>query len=240
VSERDNGQTDALIKGFSMATGEFFAWLNSDDTYQPGALQKAVDHFRDHPDTGLMYGNADYVDSSGTLIGSYRTKEFGLEKLASANIICQPAAFFRRGVFEAVGGLDETLDFAMDYDLWIKIGTRFTCKYIPQLLATYRLHETSKTIKSDTLIRNCDESLTVTIRHFNWAPITRVYTSCSIRCKARLPGISRMIQTAATIFCTMFRSLYLNRGIHRNDMKLLNRENFRKILKSRIEIMTGR
>ena len=242
VSEKDKGQTDALIKGFRMASGDIFAWLNSDDTYLPGALQAAAVFLQNHPDTGLMYGAADYVDAEGVVIGSYHTEEFDLDTLASTNIICQPAAFFRKASFEAVGGLDATLNFVMDYDLWIKMGRRFPCRHVPQLLATYRLHETSKTISVDTLFRNSEESLAVTIRHFGWAPLTRVYTSCSILCKARLPaplGRSRLTVAAASMICSFFRSLCLNHGLHRNDLKLLTGTNFRKLLKSRVEIMTS-
>jgi GT2 family glycosyltransferase len=243
VSEQDEGQTDALTKGFRMATGNIFAWLNSDDTYLPGALQIAVDFFKDHPDTGLIYGDARYCDAAGAIIGRYRTADFDIDKLASANIICQPAAFFRSHAFKEVGGLDVTLDFVMDYDLWIRIGRRFSCHYIPQLLATYRLHEASKTICSDALYKNSQESLAVAIRHFGWAPLTRVYTSCRILCSTSLPGAlsrSRMAVDLAALLCTLFRSLHLNRGFNRNDLKLLNRENFRKIFKSRLEIMTGK
>ncbi|HZV81861.1 MAG TPA: glycosyltransferase family 2 protein [Geobacteraceae bacterium] len=241
-SEQDRGQTDALLQGFRLATGEIFAWLNSDDTYLPGALQAAAGFFFDHPEIGLLYGNADYCDTAGTTLGSYRTDDFDCDKLAAANIICQPAAFFRRGAFEAVGGLDASLHFVMDYDLWIRIGRRFSCSHLPRLLATYRLHDSSKTISSATLYRNCEEALAVAIRHFGWAPLTRVFTSCRVFCQARLPGVlgtSRLICTAAAIACSIVRSLYLNRGIHRNDLKLLNRENFRKLFKSRLEIMTG-
>jgi glycosyltransferase involved in cell wall biosynthesis len=242
MSEKDRGQTDALMKGFSMATGDIFAWIGSDDTYLPRAFQKAVDVFRDHPDTGLMYGDAYYCDSNGSNIGRYHTEAFDLDRLAAANIICQPSAFFRREAFEEVEGLDESLDFVMDYDLWIRIGKRFPCRYLPESLATYRLHETSKTINSDTLYKNCEESLAVTIRHFGWAPLTRVYTSCSILCKARLPGFfgrNRRAAAVAASVCTLLRSLKLNRGFHRNDLKLLNRDNFRKLFKSRLEIMAG-
>lgn len=243
ISEKDNGQTDALTKGFRMAQGDVLAWLNSDDTYLPGALQKAADFFRDHQDTGLMYGDACYCDAVGTIIGNYRTEEFDLDRLASVNIICQPAAFFRQDAFETVSGLDDTLHFAMDYDLWIRIGRRFPCQHLPCLLATYRLHETSKTISSAMLIRNSAESLEVTRKHFGWAPLTRVYTSCRILCLARMPDIfarNRITVAAAAMICSIMRSLYLNRGFHRNDLKLLTRENFCKLFKSRIEIMTGR
>ena len=242
MSEKDRGQTDALMKGFCLATGGILAWINSDDTYLPGALQTAAGFFRDCPDAGLMYGDAHYCDLNGSNIGRYHTEEFDLVKLAAANIICQPAVFFRREAFDAVGGLDHSLQFAMDYDLWIRIGSRFPCRHIPRLLSTYRLHESSKTISSDTLCENCEESLAVAIRHFGWAPLTRVYTSCRARCQAHLPGLlgkNRLICTAAAVVCSVVRSLYLNRGIHRNDLKLLKRENFRKLFKSRVEIMTG-
>jgi len=243
MSEKDRGQTDALMKGFRMATGDIFAWLNSDDTYLPGALQTATGFFSDHPEVGLMYGDACYCDQSGITIARYRTDDFDLDRLASSNIICQPSAFLRRDAFDAVNGLDKSLQFAMDYDLWIRIGRRFPCRHIPRLLATYRLHDSSKTISCDTLYKNCEESLAVTIRHFGWAPLTRIYTSCRVLCQAHLPGLfrhSRVICAAAAIACTIIRSLYLNRGIHRNDLKLLNRGNFRKLFKSRVEIMTGK
>jgi len=242
LSEKDEGQTDALMKGFRLAHGEILAWLNSDDTYLPGALQVAADFFQSHPDTALMYGDAVYCDASGAIIGSYRTAAFDLDRLAAANIICQPAAFFRRSAFDAVGGLDGTLHFAMDYDLWIRIGRRFTCRHTPRFLATYRLHESSKTVNTDTLISNSEESLAVARRHFAWAPLTRVYTACHILCAARLPTViarSRLALAAAASVCTLLRSICLNRGLHRNDLKLLTGENFRKLCKSRIEIMTG-
>jgi|GEM_PF-921415 len=242
VSEKDRGQTDALMKGFRMATGDIFTWLNSDDFYLPGALQAAVGFFRDHPDTGLMYGDARYCDLHGSEIGRYHTEAFALERLAAANIICQPAAFFRGETFEAVGGLDTGIDFVMDLDLWIRIGKRFSCSYRPGQLAAYRLHEASKTISNATLYKNCEEALAVTIRHFGWAPLTRIYTSCRVLCASRLPkplGGHGLFCAAAALACSIVRSLYLNRGIHRNDLKLLNRENFRKLFKSRVEIMTG-
>lgn len=242
VSEKDRGQTDALVKGFRQATGTILAWLNSDDTYLPGALQAAADFFRGNPETGLMYGDAHYCDTAGDVIGRYRTDSFDLDKLAWFNFICQPSALFRKEAFEAVGGLDETLRFAMDYDLWIRISRRFPCRYLPRVLSTYRLHETSKTISPETLFKNSEEGLRVAMKHFGWAPLTRVYTSCSILCKARLPAFlagSRFVVIIAAIICSVFRSVWLNRGFHRNDLKQLNRENFRKLARSRLEIMTG-
>ncbi len=242
VSEKDRGQTDALAKGFRMATGEIFAWLNSDDTYLPGTLQAVADHFRENPDTGLLYGDAHYCDTAGTVIGRYRTEEFVYDKLAWFNFICQPSTFFRKDAFDAVGGLDGTLHFAMDYDLWIRIGRRFPCRYLPQFLSTYRLHEASKTVRNETLYENSEEALRLAMKYYDWAPLSRVYNSCNFSCKARLPGFlgrSRLAVIPSTLICTMFRSLWLNRGIRSQDLKLLSRENCRKLFKSRIEIMTG-
>lgn len=243
MSEQDRGQTHALTKGFRLATGDIFAWLNSDDTYLPGALQAAAGFFREQPGVGLLYGDAGYCDRSGAPIGRYNTADFDLDALAATTIICQPAAFFRRQAFEAVGGLDETLDFVMDYDLWVRISRRFPCRHVPLPLATYRLHETSKTVSSATLWRNCEEALAVTIRHFGWAPLTRIHTSCRSLCQTRLPallGHNRWACALAASLCTAVRSLRLNRGVHRKDLQLLNRENFRKLFRSRVELMTGR
>ena len=243
LSERDKGQTDALAKGFRMAEGELLAWLNSDDSYLPGALQTAAVFFRDYPETGLLYGDAHYCDTAGTIIGRYRTEAFAFDKLAWFNFICQPSTFFTREAYEAVGGLDTTLQFAMDYDLWIRIGRRFPCRYLPRFLSTYRLHEASKTIRDETLFKNSEEGLRVAIKHFNWAPLTRVYNSCTFHCSARFPAClarCRAVVICSAILCTAFRSFQLNRGIRRNDLRLLNRENFRKLFKSRLEIMTGK
>ena len=242
MSEKDRGQTDALMKGFRMAEGEMLAWLNSDDTYLPGALHAAATFFNDHPDTALLYGDSYYCDASGAVIGRFHTEDFDLDKLAYANIICQPSAFFRRAAFEAVGGLDETLHFSMDYDLWVRIAKRFPCRYISRFFSTYRLHEASKTIRDETLFQNSEEGLRVTIKHFNWAPLTRIYNSCNFFCRSHLPVFlvrNRAVVICSTLVCTIFRSLKLNRGVRRSDLKLLNRANFRKLFKDRIEIMTG-
>jgi glycosyltransferase involved in cell wall biosynthesis len=243
LSEKDRGQTDALIKGFGMAQGEILAWLNSDDTYLPGALQAATDHFCANPESALLYGDAHYCDPQGAVIGSYRTGPFDYQRLAWFNFICQPATFFRRDAFAAVGGLDGSLQFAMDLDLWIRIGSRFSCGYLPQTLALYRLHETSKTVRDETLFQNCEESLRLALKYFHWAPLTRVYNSCNALCRARLPGFlarSAPLLLAATLACSLARSLWLNRGIRRGDLALLNGDNFGKLFKKRLEIMTGK
>jgi len=241
LSEPDQGQTDALLKGFRMAEGNLFAWLNSDDCYLPGALQAVCDGFRAFPETALCYGEAHYCDVSGAVIGSYWTSPFDFDRLAWFNFICQPSAFFRREAFEEVGGLDPALHFAMDLDLWIRIGRRFSCRYLPRVLSSYRLHDSSKTVSDLTLYRNCREAEQLALKYFGWAPLTRVYNSCNALCRAKLPGPftrSKAALMAATLACSVLRSLWLNRGIRSKDLALLSHENFRKLSRSRMEIMT--
>lgn len=243
TSEKDRGQTDALTKGFRQAKGDIFAWLNSDDTYLPGALESAVDFFRQHPDSGLVYGDADYCDSNGAIIGRYRTEEFCFDTLAWFNFICQPSSFFRKEAFEAVGGLNQTLQFAMDYDLWIRIAQRYPCVYLPRMLSRYRLHADSKTVRDETLAVNAEEALQLSLSHFRWAPLTKVYNACNPYCKARLPGWLAKHHSAIlvmSVVCTVLRSIRLNHGIRTGDLKLLNRSNISKLFKSRPEIMTGK
>jgi glycosyltransferase involved in cell wall biosynthesis len=147
VSEKDDGQSDAINKGFARTRGEILAWLNADDVYAPGAVRHAMEYFQAHPDVALVYGNADYIDARGNLIAPCAHIEpFNYRRLLYySDYIVQPAAFFRRSTFEAAGGLDASLNWTMDYDLWLKIARRFKIAYLPQLLAHYRWLDNNKT-----------------------------------------------------------------------------------------------
>lgn len=241
-SEKDRGQTDALMKGFSRAEGEIRAWLNSDDVYLPGTLKAVAAFFRDHPESALLYGAAYYCDQGGQIIGSYQTEDFDIRKLATANFFCQPSTFFRKEAFEAVGGLDDSLHYAMDYDLFVRIGQRFDCRYLPQYFSKYRLHEEAKTMRNDVLFDNHEEALHVALKYFHWAPLNRVYGSCNYYCLSRWPGfLTRCspLVIGGALCCTLFRSLRLNRGVRREDLRLLSLVNFRKLFKARIDILRG-
>jgi len=142
VSERDKGQSDAINRGFGQTRGEVLGWLNSDDTYAPGALRAAAEFLAAHPDVAMVYGDADFIDASGQRIGRCQHVEpvFNPHRLLHySDFIVQPAAFFRRSAFEAVGGLDPSLNWAMDYDLWLKFAAAgFKVAYLPRALANYR------------------------------------------------------------------------------------------------------
>ena len=150
VSEKDEGQTDAINKGFARANGDFLAWLNSDDTYEPNAISLAVKFLQDHPGIGLVYGDANYINEENRVIGRFPAVQTDLVRLRRGYVhIPQQAAFFRADLWRAVGPLDPSFYFAMDYDLWIRLARRSQVKYIPQMWANFRLHTSGKTISAD-------------------------------------------------------------------------------------------
>ncbi|MDX2495078.1 MAG: glycosyltransferase family 2 protein [Desulfuromusa sp.] len=242
VSEPDRGQTAALLKGFAMAEGGILAWLNSDDVYLPGVLQTAIDRFQADPETALLYGEAQYCDTEGEIIGNYPTEEFNLEKLAWFNFFCQPATFFRKEVYAAVGGLDANLHYGMDYDLFVRIGKRYRCSLCREVLAKYRLHESSKTVDSMELYKNHEETLSLAVKHFDWAPLNRVYGASYYACLSRLPEFLIRRQLPLILLSSLYavpRSLWLNRGVRRADLRLLNRKTLSKLFKDRLDILRG-
>ena len=150
VSERDQGQTDAINKGFAHAQGEILAWLNSDDTYLPGAITEAVQFLQAHPDIGMVYGDANLVDQQGAVIGQFPARQTDYRRLRRGFVhIPQQAAFFRSSLWRKVGPLDPTFYFAMDYDLWVRLARLSPVQYHPRLWANFRLHHTGKSVISD-------------------------------------------------------------------------------------------
>jgi glycosyltransferase involved in cell wall biosynthesis len=147
VSEKDRGQTHALNKAVAQTTGKIIGWLNSDDTFHPRAVSNAVRFFEQNPDVDLVYGNADFTDPYDRFIARCAHVEpFDWQRLVHyTDFIVQPAAFFTRRAFEAVGGADESLCYAMDYDLFLKIAARFKVAHLPDVLASYRWSGENKT-----------------------------------------------------------------------------------------------
>jgi glycosyltransferase involved in cell wall biosynthesis len=150
ISEPDRGQTDAINKGFARARGDILAWINSDDTYEPGAVAAAVNHLRDHPEIGMVYGACNYIDESGKVIGKFNAAQTDYRLLRHGYThIPQQTMFFRADLWKQVGPLDPSFYFAMDYDLWTRIAACAQIRYIPQTWANFRLHAAGKTILAD-------------------------------------------------------------------------------------------
>ena len=113
VSEKDKGHADALNKGFSRATGEILAWLNSDDIYFPGAVSEAVSVLQSHPKLGMVYGDADLIDDSGETVGQFGSKQTSYRQMLRGSVhIPQATTFFRADIWRQVGPLDLSLFLA--------------------------------------------------------------------------------------------------------------------------------
>ncbi|HKY71734.1 MAG TPA: glycosyltransferase [Nitrospira sp.] len=146
-SAPDAGQAAAIADGFRMASGDIFAYLNSDDLYLPHTLDKVGSLFRQAPDTGFLYGDCLMIDQENKIIRRMYPIDFDLDTfLFDHTIIQQQAAFWRRELYQQTGGIDSALRFCMDYDLWLRCtqaGAVFT--RIPAVLAAFRRHPASKT-----------------------------------------------------------------------------------------------
>ncbi len=150
VSEPDGGQAEAINKGFARASGEILAWLNSDDTYLPGAVSEAAAFLGSHPEVGMVYGDANLTDEQGEVIGRFPARQTDYRRLRRGSVhIPQQASFFRAGLWRQVGPLNPGFYFAMDYDLWVRLAKISRLRYIPRLWANFRLHEQGKTLASD-------------------------------------------------------------------------------------------
>jgi glycosyltransferase involved in cell wall biosynthesis len=148
VSEKDRGQSHAINKGFQHATGDIFAWLNSDDYYEPGALQTVADYASRFPDTGVFVGHGRKVNVSGEQVYYKEPGQLTFEEMCqwlSGGNFMQPSCFFRREVWEQAGPLDESVHIALDVDLWLKMVKKAPFMKIDKLLSTATMHPDAKT-----------------------------------------------------------------------------------------------
>jgi len=146
ISEPDKGQSHAINKGFERASGEILAWINSDDFYAQGAFAHIAKQFIEVGEPMLLYGDCDEIDEHGVQTGHYSSPFEGLESLLiQKGFIPQPASFFSKAMLEDIGFLNESLRYAMDCDLWIRIAECYMIRHIPKTYASFRIHTGSKT-----------------------------------------------------------------------------------------------
>jgi len=157
VSEKDRGQTDAIVKGFKRSSGTFLTWLNSDDTYLNGVLTTIGETVAMNPDADVIYGDYVITDQKGRPILQKKEIEFDFDvMLYGVNMIGQPAAFFSRKIYDKAGGLDISFNYFMDVELWLRIANNNgKFKHIKKMIATYRFHPNSKTIVDFSVSEKC-------------------------------------------------------------------------------------
>jgi glycosyltransferase involved in cell wall biosynthesis len=150
-SEKDRGQSDAINKGFRMASGDILAFINSDDVYEPGALHKVGKFFAGHPQASWLTGQCRIVGPQGRefrkLITYYKNfwllfKSYNV--LLVLDYISQPATFWRRDIVKRIGSFDEGLHLTMDYDYSLRVGKQYKLWIINDYLASFRVHDASK------------------------------------------------------------------------------------------------
>lgn len=164
ISEPDEGQVDALEKGFRLATGDVLGWLNSDDRLLPDALSAVAETYANIGGPCVLVGAGGMVDMKGRLLFERWPSD-----LTPASILnwqqwfMQAAVFFPAAAYRELGGLARDLDYAFDFDLWVRLSQRLPFVAIPQLLAEHTRHADAKTEQFRG--RSFAETRLVQIRH---------------------------------------------------------------------------
>ena len=149
VSEPDNGQSNAFNKGFSRATGKYLTWLNADDIFVAGCLKQVLSEMERHPDCEWFTANMFRFDMEGRVTavdwGPHIYPQW-MQRANSPLVTFGPSTFFSKKIYELAGGIDESLHYVMDTDLWLrfmKMGIKI--RRVNCLCWGFRMHELSKT-----------------------------------------------------------------------------------------------
>lgn len=199
VSEPDEGQSDAINKGFERVSGEIVAWLNSDDVYfDVDVLSRVADYFRRY-DADVIYGDLAYIDHDSTVTAVDSRPNFDAEKLPYRILIGQPATFFRRHVVTKEK-LDTDLDYSMDYEYWLRLSRTFEFHHVNDILAGFRSYEEQKSQDQEAMAAELESILTE-------------YTQSN-------RGRNVILDNLATELARTVRALAVTYTLHRNRPKL--------------------
>lgn len=171
VSEKDNGQSEAINKGWSQVSGDIIAYLNSDDCYTSGALKLVEDFFIKNPDVDIVVGKTIFIDEN-----SQETQGFEFMDVSEVNDsvildtcnIPQPSTFLRKRVVDKIGMFDIQLHYVFDYDYWVRAYLAdFKFLFVKDVLSKFRLHNQSKTMTDYKKGKFDRDFLTVYEKHFS-------------------------------------------------------------------------
>lgn len=152
-SEPDDGQADAINRGFVNTTGEIMAWLNADDLLLPGTLAYVATYFARNPSVDVVYGHRILIDENDLEIGRWILPPHNDEILTLADYVPQETLFWRRRIWDAVGGrIDPQFEFALDWDLLLRFrDAGATFMRLPRYLGAFRVHAAQKTTVDELL-----------------------------------------------------------------------------------------
>lgn len=145
ISEPDQGQTDAINKGMARASGEVLCYLCGDDVWEAGTAEVVLETFAANPEVDFIYGDYFFWEMPAGRKRRKKAGPFSYDRLVRTNFLSQPATFWRRRVWERFGPMNVRLRFCMDYEFWLRAGRETKWLYVPQPLASMRLHAEAKT-----------------------------------------------------------------------------------------------
>nr|WP_246820881.1 glycosyltransferase family 2 protein [Bradyrhizobium iriomotense] len=168
-SGADGGQAAAINDGMRRGRAPYVCWLNSDDMLERGGLRLLIEALEANPAAPAAYGDVLNLKPNGAHSEVW-VQSFSERKMTLRCIISQPGTLIRRASWEAVGGVDSKLSFAMDYDLWWRLYRSFgPLVHVPQVTAINRMHSQTKT--RNNRVAHYAEAITVVRRHHNRVPM---------------------------------------------------------------------
>lgn len=169
-SHSDKGQAAAINEGIASGKAAFVCWLNSDDWYLPDGLSYLLAALRQSPSAPAVYGQSWNFSEKNQAQKPVWVEPFNERRLALRCIISQPATLIRRSAWEAVGGVDENLHMAMDYDLWWRLYQALgPLSFVDTFIAVNREHSDTKTKTRRRL--HYQEAISVVRRHYGGVPL---------------------------------------------------------------------
>jgi len=148
-SRKDNGQSDAINRGFGFADGDIYAWINSDDYYLPNAFRLVKKTFSENKEIDIVVGSGDVVTKDCQFLKHIKGLEMKRDNLLgwhNDQWIMQQCCFWTAEIWKKSGGVDEDLHLLMDYDLWLRFSSLGRSKAIEDRIAIMRFYKEAKTV----------------------------------------------------------------------------------------------
>jgi glycosyltransferase involved in cell wall biosynthesis len=202
IFEPDEGQSDAVNKGFGMAKGKIIGWLNSDDVYfDKQAISYVVEEFEKNPEVDVIYGDSVIIDANNFIKRVFKAPGWSYNRLLiGSSYIPQPATFFRKKVI-IENKIDKNLGYSMDIEFWLRLGVKYEFLHVGRILAGDRLHKEAKRLSGNTKTYR-SESKKIRKNHgqnFNLKYyLLHYFIILYISALTRLPGLEDILKIEST------------------------------------------